>query len=248
MLAELKDMHVWVEEPGGRRHYPHRSSYSANYDHRYVRAQLLGVVEFQGIGFVGRTNDSIGVAVIQSLPAEGDYETLRQTLNKLRGTEGFIVDLRACSGGSELRAAEIAGFFAARSTTYARSLVRSGGELTTLREATPRVLEPTGDQPYRKPVVCLIGPGCVSSGEGFALMMKSLSQVTLLGQPTRGASGNPAPVTLSNGVQVWFSRWVSLEMDGTPIEGRGVLPHARIEHPRAQGSDVTFQRAWERLR
>jgi C-terminal processing protease CtpA/Prc len=147
-----------------------------------------------------------------------------------------------------LRAAEIAGFFAERSTTYARSLVRLDDERSSMRESTPRVLEPVGDQPYRKPVVCLIGPGCVSSGEGFAMMTKSIRHVTLMGQPTRGASGNPAPVILSNGVQVWFSRWVSLEMDGTPIEGRGVLPTVRVEHARRPGTDVTFEQALEHLR
>jgi C-terminal processing protease CtpA/Prc len=100
--------------------------------------------------------------------------------------------------------------------------------------------------PYVKPVVCLVGPGCVSSGEGFALMMKALDHVRLVGQPTRGASGNPHPVTLPNGVKVWYSRWVSMEADGTPIEGRGVQPDITVRH--AGPRDATFERGVAILR
>ena len=39
-------------------------------------------------------------------------------------------------------------------------------------------------------VVCIIGPGCVSSGEGFAKMLAALPHVTLVGEPTRGSSGS----------------------------------------------------------
>ena len=61
--------------------------------------------------------------------------------------------------------------------------------------------------------------------------------------PTRGASGNPAPVTLPNGVEVWFSRWVAMELDGTPIEDRGVIPDVAVKPDPKNRKDPTFQRA-----
>jgi C-terminal processing protease CtpA/Prc len=79
-------------------------------------------------------------------------------------------------------------------------------------------------------VVVLLGPGCVSSGEGMALMLDALPQVRTVGQPTRGASGSPAPVPLPNGVDVWFSRWVTERMDGISLEGRGVTPDVPVVH------------------
>jgi len=60
-------------------------------------------------------------------------------------------------------------------------------------------------------------------------MIKALPQGKLLGQPTRGASGNPQPVALPNGVTVRYSTWLPLDMEGWPFEGRGIEPAARID-------------------
>jgi carboxyl-terminal processing protease len=201
------------------------------------------VQRFDPLGFVGQTEHGFGVVVIHQLPSgrKDLYAALTTAIQKLSAAPGFLVDLRSNSGGAEPGAATIAGLFASQRVLYARSRVRNGPQTSAFREMPPRYLEPAGGESFQGPVVCLIGPGCVSSGEGFALMMKALQHVTLAGQPTRGASGNPHPVRLSNGVAVWFSRWISLEPDGTPIEGRGVQPHVLVEH--SGPGDTTFDAA-----
>ena len=141
---------------------------------------------------------------------------------------------------------QIAGYFADKRYLYARSKGRAGPAPDDFRQWPARYVKPAGDKPFTRPVVCLVGPGCVSSGECFALMMKALDHSTLVGQPTRGASGNPAPVVLPNGVKVWFSRWVSMETDGTPIEGRGVMPDVKVRH--TGPGDPTFEKGVEILR
>ncbi len=246
MLASLGDLHVWIESPDGQVHYPHRSSHRANYNLQFVESKLTDVERVDGIGFTGRTEGALAVAVVTGLPAAGDYDRFLESMSRMREAPGFVVDLRRNHGGSEPQAARIAGFFTDRRTKYARAQVRSDREADGLLETPGRYFDPSAAQAYKRPVVCLIGPGCVSSGEGFALMMKSLDHVQVIGQPTRGASGNPRPVTLPNGVRVWFSRWVSLELDGTPIEGRGVYPETLIDH--TEGGDVTFERGLELLR
>ncbi len=243
MLAELEDLHVWIEMPDGSTIHPYSSSYRANYDHRAVAAKLLDLREARPVGFTGRTEQGFGVVVVDSLSAadDGVYRRLTDAITGLFDARGFIVDLRSNGGGSEPRAAQIAGLFADKAHVYARAKVRSGPSDTDFRESPPRELGPAIDDPFTRPVVCLIGPGCVSSGENFALMMKALDHVTLVGQATRGASGNPAPVTLPNGLKVWFSRWVDMEPDGTPIEGRGIQPDVRVEH--TSPGDPTFDTA-----
>ena len=100
-------------------------------------------------------------------------------------------------------------------------------------------------------MVCLIGPGAVSSGEGFVKMMKCLPQVTTVGLPTRGASGNPKPFELPDaGVTIWFSRWVDLLPNGETFEGRGISPEVKVDEPAeayAQG-DPTLDKGLEILR
>lgn len=243
MLAELEDLHVWIEMPDGTTIHPYSSIYRANYDHRAVAARLRDLREARPVGFTGRTEQGFGVIVVDGLPAadDGVYRRLTDAITGLFGAPGVIVDLRSNGGGSEPRAAQIAGLFADKTHIYARAKVRSGPNVTDFRESPPRGIGPAIDEPFTRPVVCLIGPGCVSSGENLALMMKALDQVTLVGQATRGASGNPAPVTLPNGLKVWFSRWVDMEPDGTPIEGRGIQPDVRVEH--AGPGDPTFDKA-----
>jgi C-terminal processing protease CtpA/Prc len=61
------------------------------------------------------------------------------------------------------------------------------------------------------------------------MMFRAVEGATLVGLPTAGASGNPRPARLPNGVEVWFSRWVNELPDGTPTEGKGIPPHVRVE-------------------
>ena len=59
----------------------------------------------------------------------------------------------------------------------------------------------------------------MSSGEGFVKMLKALPNVTTVGQPTRGSSGNPKPFKLpAVDVTVTYSRWVDLLPDGSPVQ------------------------------
>ena len=248
MLAQLRDLHVWIELPDGKRLYSYSSPYTPNFDYEAVRRQLEDHQSFGRIGFAGRTTDGFGVLVSRGLPADDDitYDRMIAATQGLFDAPGFIVDLRGNGGGSEPRGQQLAALFADKRYLYGRSKRRSGPGPEDFLESPARYIERGDAESFTRPVICLIGPGCVSSGEGFAMMMKAMDHVTLLGQPTRGASGNPQAATLTNGVQVYFSRWVSMEPDGTPIETRGVQPDIRIAHEGP--GDPTFAKALELLR
>jgi hypothetical protein len=246
MLCRLEDMHVWIETPQGGRVSVYSSRREGNFNYTAVVQKLHGLRRFGRLGFVGRTSEGYGVVVVTSLTT--DQSTIRQFLAAVEGlfdTPEMIVDLRANGGGSEPLAGRIAAMFTDQRRCYAGSRFRASLEHDDFVQTEGRFVEPAPGATYTHPVICLIGPGCVSSGEGFALMMKCLPHVTLVGQPTRGASGNPAPVSLPNGVSVWYSRWMSLLPDGTPIEGKGVPPDVLVQH---QGpGDPTFDAAVEML-
>lgn len=251
MLGELKDMHIWIVRPDGRRVGSYSSTYDANFDSREPLARDVEVVaNIPNLGFVARNGDGYGIVSIHSLQANA--ETIRQfneAFAKIQDSNGIIVDLRRNRGGSENVAQYIAGKFTEQRRAYAASVIRNGPKHDDFSDMRLRYIAPRdGEAPFTNPVVCLVGPGCVSSGEGMAMMFKSLPHAQLVGQPTRGASGNPQPIPLPNGTDVWFSRWVAMLPDGTPIEGIGISPDIIVEHiDTPERSDVTYNRAVELL-
>ncbi len=245
MLAEIKDTHIWLEHRRNRLS-KYISTFESNYDFDVVEKDLKEAKSFGTFGITALTSEGFGYVRITSLAV--DPNTVTQLVNDLRErlfkTKGIILDLRKNPGGSELCAQSIATLFASEKTTYARSKFRASVDHSDFYELAPRSI-PASENPFSRPVVCLIGPGAVSSSEAFAMMMKAIPSATLVGQPTRGASGNPKVIQLPNGVDVWFSRWVSLLPDGAVIEDNGVTPDETIVH--GEG-DATYARAVEILK
>jgi len=251
MLAVLRDMHVWIETPDGI--LPtYRSSYTYNGDRQFVLSQLGDRTECGKFAIVGRTtHDGFGyfLMVRQTEANPADVQKAVEAIRKLHDAPGFVVDLRTANGGSEPLAKEIAHLFCDKDTVYAMSKYRSGPGHEEFGQENKRIL-PATPGAYTKPVVCLIGPGAVSSGEGFVKMMKCLPHVTTVGLPTRGASGNPRPYELSrSGLTVYFSRWVDLTPDGQTFEGIGLPPDVQVNTAATEGDgDPTLEKALEILR
>ena len=262
MLGELKDIHVWVMH-NQMRTETYTKAFDSNSDFNVISRQIRNSGRFLGLGIVADTKDNFCYVNLRNLtlpkpilirhPLPPDHIPSRKSLDAIIDkivqrfdSPGLILDLRRNVGGSEEIAKEIAGLFVNRETTYAKSTYRTGDEPTEFGPEFERTFLPTKQTSYKGEIVCLIGPGTVSSAEGLALMMKALPNCTLIGQSTRGASGNPRPIMLPNGVEVWYSRWKSLLPDGTCFEGVGIQPDIFVEH--LQDFDPTFDKAVELLK
>lgn len=255
MLAHLKDGHVWMEMPDGKFVGTHRTPWSYNGNRKVTRDQLTDVTECGEYAVVGKTKaDGFGYFLMthQSAATPGLVAKAVAAIGKLADAPGFVIDLRNANGGSEPLAQEVARLFCEKTVVYAKSRYRNGKAHDDFTEDLPRELPAAkSGRPYLKPVVCLLGPGCVSSGEGFAKMLAALPHVTTVGLPTRGSSGNPGEADVGEtGVVVYFSRWVDLLPDGTPIEGKGVPVKVRIEVPAEayKDADPTLAKGLEVLR
>jgi hypothetical protein len=91
----------------------------------------------------------------------------------------------------------------------------------------------------------------IVSARGFVQMLKCLPHVTTVGARTRGTSGNPKTFPLPGmTVTVWYSRWVDLMPDGTPIEGAGIAPDIAVDAPQSayKEKDPTWEKAIQELR
>jgi carboxyl-terminal processing protease len=254
MLANLKDLHIWIEKPGGVEGCFKPSPVERNWS----RAATLVALNEEGrvdCGFavVGKTKaDGFGyfLMIRQSAADEKNVRKADAAIKVLGDVPGFIVDLRQANGGDERKAKAIASLFCKVDTTYALSKFRNGPAHDAFTKNFERTLA-ASPEPYTRPVVCLIGPGAVSSGEGFVMMMKALPQVTTVGRRTRGASGNPASVDLPGlNVAVYFSRWVDMTPDAQTFEGIGLEPDVPVELPAAAHAehDPTLEKGIEVLR
>ncbi len=229
MLAELRDGHVWLESDGKVKS-DYRKRWRPNFDFDVVDRDLIGVKKFPGLGLVAETKEGLGYVRIRSLT--GNSAGMGRLVAAVRGLfdrPGIIIDLRQNGGGNEELGKMLASQFCQKPTIYARQKFRLNGDHDQFYEMTRSPIVPDKRGVYGKLVVCLIGPGAVSSAEGTAMMFAALPSVKLVGLPTRGSSGNPQPVELPNGAKVWFSRWVAMNAKGEPIEDRGVQPDVFVE-------------------
>ncbi|QKK08062.1 MAG: hypothetical protein HND58_07665 [Planctomycetota bacterium] len=90
------------------------------------------------------------------------------------------------------------------------------------------VLSPGGDHAGEwagKPVVVLMDERCISASDVFLAAMRELPGVTLVGRPSRGASGMSEPMELRGGiVTLQVSTMVSFMPDGRVFDWHGVEP------------------------
>ncbi len=230
LLAELEDLHVTLETADGKVTPSFVSSAPRNFDARAIAGKLTGVKQVGRLGFTGRTAEGFGYIALGSLSAdEPAAAEMFAAFDALLDAKGLIIDLRANGGGNENLARQFVARLIDKPLSYAQNQFRGGAAYDDLLTLGTRQVMPHSPTPFRGPVAGLIGPGCVSSGEGLALMIQALPQAKLIGQPTRGASGNPQPIVLPNGVSVRYSTWVPLDMTGRPFEGSGIPPAARID-------------------
>jgi hypothetical protein len=230
LLAELKDLHVGIAMPSGKQVPTFVSAVDRNFDARAIAGRLSDVKQIGRMGFIGRTAEGFGYVAIGTLAADRKTtDDMLTAYDTLLDGKGLIIDLRANSGGSELVAQQFVGRLVAKPLAYASNQFRGGTAYDDLLTLGTRQVAPGKGIAYQGQVVGLIGPGCVSSGEGFALMLAALPKGTPVGQATRGASGNPRPVLLPNGVTVNYSTWVPLQLNGKPFEGTGIAPDTRID-------------------
>lgn len=252
MLTECRDGHIWIDR-GSERIPTLFQSWTPNFNRPATLAALGSRIPCGEFAIVGRTlegNYGAFIMTRQSAANRGSVKQAVDLFNRMRGAPGYIIDLREANGGDESLARDIAELFCEKDVVYARCRFRNGPGLTDFGPPQDRRLKGQTEA-LNQPLAVLVGPGAVSSGEGFVKMLKALPQATLIGQPTRGSSGNPRPFKLPGlHLTVWYSRWIDLLPDGTAVEGRGIAPEIAVNEPpdAYKDRDPTWDKAVELLK
>ena len=230
LLEVARDLHIWLKVDD-ETFASFRRSVSPNVDLELIKKT---VPEFRFVNdavATGRFQDGPAYLLIGTWRREqaGDIEAAAAWIDGLSSDDTLILDVRFNSGGAEQLAREIAGRFPEHPVVYAQHRFRDPSMPSGFSEIMTRTLNPTPSVPgFRGRTVVLMGPVNVSSCEAFLLMMKQVPQCTLMGEKSYGSSGNPQPISLSNGVTVFLPSWVAFTPDGDPFEGKGLSPDVHI--------------------
>ena len=227
MLAPLRDRHVWLIDPRGHVVPSYRPGWSVNFDRaRWQQAM-------HEVGYVARRGDvgdawvgGYGYLHIGSWRPPVDTLILDAMLDRYRDAPGLIIDVRTNAGGRDALALAFARRFTTRA--FAASYVQVRTEFPELDLPLARTISPRGSWQFTRPVVVLTGRGGLSATESFVAALRTLPQVTVVGDTTGGASGNPVVVPLGNGWRFTVPRWMEYGPDQRPIEWRGVAPHLAV--------------------
>ncbi|MEO7997062.1 MAG: S41 family peptidase [Gemmatimonadaceae bacterium] len=230
MLRPLRDVHAWFVDPKGVVVPTYVPTALENFDAaRWTRA-------LRDVGYIAHGNAwgeaTIGGFAYLYIATWGaqqiDTTALDLALLRYRDAPGMIIDVRTNGGGSDATAFAFASRFAEKSYVVSYVRVRNGSNHDDLTPEQARRISPRGPFQYSKPVVVLAGRGGFSANETFVAAMRELPQVTVIGDTTGGASGNPKSYALGNGWRFTVPRWMEFGPDRQPIEWKGVAPSVAI--------------------
>lgn len=148
-------------------------------------------------------------------------------LKEFAGVRALIVDVRRNSGGDDVVGKTIANRFADRDRLYMVTRDRNGPNHGDFADPTYWQLSPA-DQVFTGPVVLLTSRLSVSAAENFALAMRVLPHVTVVGDFTSGCFADMKWFDLPNGWRLSLSRNWFVDYAGRCWEGIGVPPDIMV--------------------
>jgi carboxyl-terminal processing protease len=195
----------------------------------------------------GRLQNNIGYLNISGTDSyKSVQKNMEKILNELGETRALIIDIRHHYGGMDAVSQYIAGCFTAERKLYMSTRKRNGPKHDDFTPATEWYVSPTGAEQYTRPIILLTSRFTQSAGETFALAMRELSHVTLVGDTTAGSLSDNPNFEMGNG---WiFSVSVGDYRDsfGKSYEGVGLPPEKWITTTRDDlmaGKDVALEEA-----
>ena len=165
--------------------------------------------------------------------------------------DGFIIDIRNCPGGDDSTAIAIINRFCDRKRVAFRRRTKIGpGEQDNTRLKT-WYLEPQGRAQFTRPIVLLTCDSVFSGGEAFALAIRELPHVTIVGDHTNGIFSYQLEKKLPNGWEYSLSYQTYFSADMVCYEGKGVPADIEMLNRKADienGIDPLITRALEVLK
>ena len=193
---------------------------------------------------------------IRILELEGvSKRRLTAALDKIardfRDLKGIIIDIRDNPGGEDNIAIAIINRFCDRKRVAFHRKTKIGPGKDDFTPLKTWYLEPQGDVQFTRPIVLLTCDSVFSGGEAFALAIKELPHVTIIGDHTNGIFSYQLEKRLPNGWEYCLSYQVYLSADMVCYEGNGVPVDIKLLNKKTDietGIDPLISRALKVLK
>lgn len=222
MLSELRDGHVNLSAPFATSYYRKWwSDYPQNYDARLIQQyyfnfnyRSLGGVDYsllpENIGYIHHASFDTGLG-------SGNIDYI---LNYFNAASALIIDVRDNGGGELTNVEDLVNRFTERRILAGYIVHKTGKGHQDFDKPYAYYIDPVGSGhlTWRKPVVVLTNRSTFSAANNFVSIMKSLPNVTIIGDVTGGGSGMPYSAELPNGWGIRFSACSILDANGNNTE------------------------------
>jgi carboxyl-terminal processing protease len=179
---------------------------------------------------------------IRILELEGiKKRKLTAALDKIAGDfqdlDGVIIDIRNNPGGDDSTAITIINRLCDRKRVAFHRKTKIGPGENDYSALKTWHIEPQGDAQFTGPVVLLTCDSVFSGGEIFALAIKQLPHVTIIGDHTNGIFSYQLEKKLPNGWRYCLSYQTYFSADMVCYEGKGVPVDIKLLNKRADIED-----------
>jgi carboxyl-terminal processing protease len=165
--------------------------------------------------------------------------------------DGIVIDIRDNPGGDDSTAISIINRFCDRKRVAFHRKTKIGPGDDDFTKLKTWYIEPQGDARFTGPIVLLTCDSVFSGGEVFALALKQLPYVTIIGDRTNGIFSYQLEKKLPNGWRYCLSHQKYFSAGMVCYEGKGVPVDIELRNRRADisnGIDPLIIRALEVLK
>ncbi len=265
MLKPLNDGHVELEAKIGRQTRSFTAEKKPRFHREFTPRQIeklfatsASTLRRHGFATPRRTAAwmlhycrSAEFAYLRILELEGVRKrTLTVALDEIArdfdSLKGIIIDIRDNPGGEDDIAIAIVNRFCDRRRVAFRRQIKIGPGETDFTPLRAWHLEPQGVRQFTGPIVLLTCDAVFSGAEAFALAIRNLPYVTILGDHTNGIFSYQLEKKLPNGWRYWLSDQMYFSPDMVCYEGRGIPPDIKLLNNKAdlrKGIDPLIVRA-----